>query len=192
MAATREEAPGRLRLVQDLVNTADLETGEDRWSSADGLRQWLGTWGIAPAGPLGPLDLAEARELREVLRALLLANSGTALADAAAGALARIARRAPLRATVGAAGAVELVAAGAGVVGLTAQVLAAIHEAQVRGTWSRLKACPAAACRYAFYDSSRNRSGTWCTMRVCGARAKARTYQRRLRAARSTGPGASP
>ncbi|HEV2869799.1 MAG TPA: CGNR zinc finger domain-containing protein, partial [Actinomycetota bacterium] len=30
-----------------------------------------------------------------------------------------------------------------------------------------------------FYDHSTNRSGTWCTMSVCGNRRKARAYRRR-------------
>ncbi|HUY96274.1 MAG TPA: CGNR zinc finger domain-containing protein [Verrucomicrobiae bacterium] len=182
---TREEAPGRLRLVQDLVNTADLETGEDQLASETGLLTWLAAWGIAPPGPVGPADLAEARDLREALRELLLANGGSGSGAAAAASLGRIARRAPLRAVVGPTGAVDLLPAGAGVVGLAALVLACVHEAQVQGIWTRLKACPASDCRYAFYDHSRNRSGTWCTMRVCGSRAKARAYQGRLRAARA-------
>ncbi|MGH2778535.1 MAG: CGNR zinc finger domain-containing protein, partial [Actinomycetota bacterium] len=31
----------------------------------------------------------------------------------------------------------------------------------------------------AFYDHSKNRSGKWCTMRVCGNRAKTRAYRER-------------
>jgi predicted RNA-binding Zn ribbon-like protein len=49
------------------------------------------------------------------------------------------------------------------------------------GTWERLKVCPAHDCLWAFYDSSRNRSGHWCSMKVCGNRAKARSYRERHR-----------
>ena len=45
------------------------------------------------------------------------------------------------------------------------------------GTWRRLKACREDTCQWAFYDRSKNRSGTWCSMAVCGNRAKARAYR---------------
>jgi predicted RNA-binding Zn ribbon-like protein len=35
---------------------------------------------------------------------------------------------------------------------------------------------------WAFYDRSKNRSGHWCSMRVCGNRAKARQFRERRRA----------
>ncbi|HUY61935.1 MAG TPA: CGNR zinc finger domain-containing protein, partial [Candidatus Dormibacteraeota bacterium] len=60
------------------------------------------------------------------------------------------------------------------------------------GSWARLKACPAQRCHWAFFDASRNRSGTWCTMAVCGTRAKARSYQRRLRASRDRAAAPAP
>jgi len=47
------------------------------------------------------------------------------------------------------------------------------------GTWARVKACVADDCQWAFYDSSRNRSGRWCDMAVCGNREKVRTYRSR-------------
>jgi predicted RNA-binding Zn ribbon-like protein len=47
------------------------------------------------------------------------------------------------------------------------------------GTWDRLKACRQETCRWAFYDNTKNRSGVWCTMEVCGNRAKARSYRER-------------
>jgi predicted RNA-binding Zn ribbon-like protein len=49
------------------------------------------------------------------------------------------------------------------------------------GTWSRLKACRADDCLWAFYDGSRNHSAAWCSMASCGNRAKARAYRSRQR-----------
>jgi len=34
-------------------------------------------------------------------------------------------------------------------------------------------------CRWAFYDSSKNRGGTWCRMEECGNRVKNRRYRDR-------------
>jgi predicted RNA-binding Zn ribbon-like protein len=65
--------------------------------------------------------------------------------------------------------------------GLVASLLAIIARAQADGTWERMKACRAEDCRWAFYDRSRNRSRTWCSMEECGNRAKARSYRARQR-----------
>jgi predicted RNA-binding Zn ribbon-like protein len=60
-------------------------------------------------------------------------------------------------------------------------LFAAVAAAMADGSWSRLKACRRHACRWAFYDHSRNRSGTWCSMAVCGNRVKVADYRRRIR-----------
>jgi predicted RNA-binding Zn ribbon-like protein len=43
----------------------------------------------------------------------------------------------------------------------------------------RVKICPADDCRWAFHDNSRNGSRQWCSMAVCGNRAKARAHRAR-------------
>ena len=48
-----------------------------------------------------------------------------------------------------------------------------------------LKACREETCGWVFYDGSRNRSSSWCSMQVCGGRAKASSYRRRQAARRS-------
>ena len=65
---------------------------------------------------------------------------------------------------------------------MLARLLAVIAQAEIEGTWERLKVCPADDCLWAFFDFSRNHSRTWCDMAVCGNRAKARAFA----------PGASP
>ncbi len=47
------------------------------------------------------------------------------------------------------------------------------------GNWPRLKVCREDTCAWAFYDRSKNRSGAWCSMAVCGNRTKARAYRAR-------------
>jgi predicted RNA-binding Zn ribbon-like protein len=47
------------------------------------------------------------------------------------------------------------------------------------GTWGQLKACRNDRCQKAFYDTSRNHSGAWCSMAGCGSRDKARVYRHR-------------
>ena len=66
-----------------------------------------------------------------------------------------------------------------GLAGALAALLVPIAKASGDGTWQRVKACRADDCRWAFYDRSRNHSGTWCDMAVCGNRTKVRAYRRR-------------
>ena len=67
----------------------------------------------------------------------------------------------------------------AGIDRVFGRLLGIVARAQTDGTWERMKACPWNTCHVAFYDHSRNRSRTWCSMDVCGNRAKAQTYRRR-------------
>ena len=180
-------APGRLALVQAFVNTADLESGQDVLATADGLRGWMRAHGLLEAGGrVTEADRERAVALREALRGLLLANSGSRPAGsprALRAAFEEAAARGPLIVRLGADGATHLEPSARGVDAGLAQLLAAVHEARLEGTWDRLKACRNDHCQWAFYDHSKNRSGTWCTMAACGSRLKSRAYRRRRGAA---------
>ncbi|MCG3040358.1 CGNR zinc finger domain-containing protein [Streptomyces sp. S1A] len=69
----------------------------------------------------------------------------------------------------------------AGVTGALGRCLAIAGRAAFDGTWRRLKVCPSEGCQWAFYDHSKNRSGTWCQMAECGNRAKVNAYRARHR-----------
>jgi predicted RNA-binding Zn ribbon-like protein len=71
----------------------------------------------------------------------------------------------------------RLVPQARGLDGALGTIVAVVYEAMRDGTWSRLKACP--NCGWAFWDESRNRSATWCSMQLCGNRLKIRRYRRR-------------
>ena len=79
----------------------------------------------------------------------------------------------------GASGTARLQPTAAGVDGALGRLLGIVAAAMADGTWSRLKACRANDCRWAFYDRARNRSRHWCSMAVCGNRTKARAYRAR-------------
>jgi len=178
----RPRAPAPLALVQDLVNTTDLEAGTDRLTSVDELRSWLAAHGL-PTGRLSAADLGRFVELREAIRDALGANAHRAATGATA-RLAAAARTAPLRLAAGPGGP-KLEAMGSPVDRAIGAVLVAIAEATAAGLWPRLKVCRNDACRWAYWDASKNRSGVWCTMAVCGNRAKGARFRRRQgRAAR--------
>jgi len=179
----REPAPGRLALVQMLVNTVDREHGPDLLADVTGLADWLAARGLLEPGMVpSAADLQGARELREALRALLHANNGAMEEPGARGVLEAAAARAELRPSFPTEGP-ELVPGRGGVDGALGRVVAAAFAAMLDGSWRRLKACPREVCGWAFYDRSSNASATWCSMAVCGGRVKAGAYYRRRRAA---------
>jgi predicted RNA-binding Zn ribbon-like protein len=178
----REPAPGRLALVQMLVNTVDREHGRDLFGEVAGLTDWLGARGLLEPGIVPDEDdVAAALDVREALRSLMLANNGAPEDPGARAVLEAAAVRAELRPTFPSEGP-ELVPARGGVDGALGRVVAATFAAMLDGSWARLKACPRETCGWAFYDRSSNASATWCSMAVCGGRAKAGAYYRRRRA----------
>jgi predicted RNA-binding Zn ribbon-like protein len=78
-------------------------------------------------------------------------------------------------------GAPVVVPAAGGVPGALGSVVAAVLAAQGDGTLPRVKICAEDTCQWAFVDASKNRSRQWCSMSVCGNRAKTRTYRARRR-----------
>jgi predicted RNA-binding Zn ribbon-like protein len=174
-----EQAPGELELVRAFVNTREVELNTDELDSPGALRAWLADRGVLSATAAQPTeqDLAHAIELRETLRAILRANHDGGMDERAGAELERVARRAQLSVRFAPDARVEPLADG--VDGALGAVLARVAVAMGDGTWRRLKACAAEDCQWAFYDSSRNRSGVWCTMRTCGNRAKVRSYRER-------------
>jgi hypothetical protein len=158
-------APGELELVRELVNTLEIdgETRTEELRSPEMLATWLEDRGLVPRGArLGEYDFGRALELRE--------------------AFDRIAADAKLSVRVGSDGRAHLEPTGSGLEGAIGRIAAIVYQSEVEGTWSRLKACSADDCQWAFYDSSRNRSGTWCDMASCGNRAKVRAYRERAAA----------
>jgi predicted RNA-binding Zn ribbon-like protein len=174
-------APGELDHVRQFVNTLDLETREEQLADPDGLVAWLAERGLVPAGdePFTTADVLQAQSLRESLRKLLLANNGAPLDAAAVDALNAASKSAELVVRLDADGAGRLSPVRPGIDGALGRLLAIVFRSMAEGTWQRLKACPDHDCEWAFYDWSKNRSGTWCDMRVCGNRAKARAFRER-------------
>ena len=184
--AGRPPAPGRLGFVQAFLNTFwDLEgDGSEAWSTPGAYGQWLRARGFA-GGAATAGDLDRALELREALRALCRANHASGDAPAAVATLDRIARAvAPAAALAPSLRTGALDPAGDGPDAACALALGIVFAARADATFARLKACPHAHCGWAFYDASRNRSGQWCSMRICGNRTKGEAFRRRISARR--------
>jgi predicted RNA-binding Zn ribbon-like protein len=181
------QAPGALATVQAFVNTRDIEQATDELTSPAALAEWLRTAGLLDAQEpaVSQQDLDLAIRLREALRGVLRAHAGHDTASAAAAKLAKIAAGLPARIEVGPDGQVRPAATGPGTRAALARLLLIAAEAGTAGTWARLKACSADDCQWAFYDRSPTRNGCWCSMQICGSRAKSRAYRQRATAGRT-------
>jgi predicted RNA-binding Zn ribbon-like protein len=179
-------APGALELVRSFVNSIDLERPEELDALADlgGARLWLADAGLDPTG-LDGAALAQVRQLRDAFRNALLANNGEGDIRACwhrlVGELGAVRLEVRFEAEAGRAGLEPAERSGAQ--GLRGALAAAVYDAVHDGSWSRLKACRKHTCLYAFYDKTKNGSGTWCSMDTCGNQAKAQRRRARERSA---------
>ncbi|MGW2150608.1 CGNR zinc finger domain-containing protein [Nonomuraea bangladeshensis] len=179
-------APKPLRVIEEFINTRHQDG--DELATPDQLATWLHARGLVPAGTEVTAEQRDrAGRVREGLRALIAANNEEPVSSprpdgldpAARAELAELTRDLPLMLDV-TVSPPRLVARDPGPVeAALAGLLAVVAEAAADGTWTRLKACREPSCRWAYYDHSRNRRRTWCSMELCGNRAKARASHHR-------------
>jgi predicted RNA-binding Zn ribbon-like protein len=160
-------APDPLRLVQQFLNTSDHEYGNEWIGTPADFAAWLDAHHPAVAR-VTRTDVARAQRVREALRALVIGVDDDFRARAT---FDEEARHATLRVSFDGG----LLPARDGIDGFLARVFAVVHDAMRDGSWQRLKACP--NCHWAFWDASKNRSATWCSMELCGNRLKTKRYR---------------
>ena len=178
----RPPAPPPLDLVQDFVNTEVAVWAQDDIATPDELAAWLRARDlVAGDAAVDAESFVRARALRTLLRTLARQNvDGEAGRDGAfCEAFAAAVADARLRVGLDEHGALRLEPDSDGVDGALARILARVLEAEATGTWRRMKSCPGSHCGWLFYDASRNASSTWCSMSICGNRAKTAAYRRR-------------
>ncbi|MFB6396050.1 CGNR zinc finger domain-containing protein [Polymorphospora lycopeni] len=178
----RAPAPGALTLVQDFANTADLAGGRDGLGGPDDLTALCAAHGLTDVW-FDETDIAEARRLREALRDVCEAHTGVEIPAASLAVLDAMLDGAPLVLSVDAGGQARALPRPGltGLSALTAALAARILAAAADRTWPRLKACGAHDCRWVYYDHSPAGRSRWCTMSICGSRAKMRAYRGRSR-----------
>ncbi|MDX1621557.1 MAG: CGNR zinc finger domain-containing protein [Nitriliruptorales bacterium] len=176
-----QEAPGRLETLRLFLNTLDVEKGHDELGDWGEVVSWLLGAGLMSKGADGggPEGLATVRHVRESFRDLLHAEAHGGDDPEARATLNDIAEQAQLRPKIAGPGEAGFAVGRGGVIGALGQLMAIAIEAMSDGTWERLKVCDNDGCAWAFYDHSRNRSGRWCSMEVCGNRMKVKAYRER-------------
>jgi predicted RNA-binding Zn ribbon-like protein len=174
-------APGSLETVRAFVNTFDIERDVDALSTPATLGAWLSDAGllddqVAPTTQ----DLEHAITLREAFRSALVSNHDRSPVpsvvltrfDETAARARLVVSFTPDRDWTVRPGA-------RGVDGAFGLLLSITAAAMTDKTWQRLKVCANDSCRWAFYDSSRARSGKWCSMSLCGNRSKQQAWRAR-------------
>lgn len=177
--ALNKVVQGEADLLVAFVNTWDLEEETDLIGDPAGLADWIaeatGEYIQAPEGE----DHARVLTLRESLRALLRANNGVKTPERELQPLREAAERSRYRTALSSDGSLTLTPARSDLSGFEARLLLALERLQSHGAWPRLKTCTDERCQWAFFDSTRNRSRTWCSMEECGNREKTRRYRAR-------------
>ena len=169
-------APGDLELVRRFCNSVNHENGAERFDDAAAFDAWLASEGLASPGT-STADLRRVLAVRDALHRLVAANAAR-VHDADAWADLAAALPGPsARFTAGPSGLA--VTPTASVDGVLTRIGQAVAAAVADGSWPRLKACR--HCRWVVFDTSKNRSSTWCSMSACGGRHNAREYRRRHR-----------
>ncbi|KAA2255372.1 CGNR zinc finger domain-containing protein [Solihabitans fulvus] len=187
------EASAETELVAAFANTIDLDDGTDALASAADAAGWLLARRLVDRPvTLGRQDHRKLLDLRAGVRDALAA-SGTpsphllAVANAVLRDLPVLVYLSdtvdtvdgpPPRHAVRPDPALPLAQRAMAVLAV------AWSEVVVTGQARRLKRCADETCGWVFWDVSRNHSRRWCTMRVCGNRAKSRSYSARQRADR--------
>jgi predicted RNA-binding Zn ribbon-like protein len=147
-------------LVVDFLNTLDVEDDHDALDADQTWIGWLTDHGLPHPSVQTRRHRSKARILRDQLRAVAVGEEPEAHEFPLTLTLTGRAPR------LGGADALE-------------EVLGAVARLGVLDELGRVKICPADDCRWAFYDTSRNGSRQWCSMAVCGNRAKARAHRAR-------------
>ncbi|MBA2285880.1 MAG: CGNR zinc finger domain-containing protein [Ktedonobacteraceae bacterium] len=178
----RAPAPGTLALVQAFANTKDLLTAQDVFTSAEMLRAWLITRQVlARDAVISEEDFLRARAFREALRSLIRADAEPSLTADSLAILNQATQKAHLFVCFSADRTARLQPVVEGLDGALGYLSMSVFTAMIEGSWPRLKSCRNEECQWIYYDTSKNRSGAWCTMAMCGNRLKAHAYRQRFK-----------
>jgi predicted RNA-binding Zn ribbon-like protein len=177
-------APGELLLLQAFINTYEADTSVDVLSEPASANEWLHKSQLVPVGiDISGESLDRLRAVRESLRLLLDHNAGRGDPSLAAlEVISEAANGSGIELTVIPEEGYRVMAqpGGADPVGIAVlRLMLIVRDAQLSGTWDRLKTCSNLDCRWAFYDRSHSHVGRWCDMATCGNRIKNRALRAR-------------
>lgn len=182
------------RLAIDLLNTVSAREGVsvDLLENPEDLSEWAEVVGVPYAGDIGlrsATALTDLREFRELLREGLRRwregqPASHSLIARLNHELARDPRHVSLRMQDEAL-VTEMVSTGDPLDRLYADLAASLAMMLGRDDPARYRPCANDTCRFTFYDDSKPGTRRWCSMELCGGRAKARAFRLRHGVGRS-------
>ena len=185
--------PHGVAMLRAFLNTLDAQTGHDDLATDTGTTRWLTRQRLVPPGTqFDERDRARLLEVREALSQVVAGNGGDSVDRRAVTTLNEAARRIRLGVRLHPDDGYRMIAEGPGMDRPIGELLLRVMGSINAGTWARLKLCANPDCGQAFYDSSRNRSGRWCSMARCGNRMKGRAYRRRVAETAGRTPASRP
>lgn len=175
-------APHDLEMLRRFVNTVDPDDDTDSIETPGLLSAWLVDHGMLTGGArVDPADHARALRFRETVRDLALSNAGPELDTNLITSFNELIAPTRLVMRLEGDGSAVLLGHGSNLDRALGRLLGSMYAAMIDGTWQRLKACSNDACRWLYFDSSKNRSKKWCSMESCGNVINARAYRERRR-----------
>ena len=173
-------APGRLRLIQAFLNSTNHKSSRDDFAGSGALKEWLVEHELIPAkATVSESDVRQATAVRDALVRLIETRGAGEIDSSAVDVLNRSTRSAQMSVSFGPQGRVQLESLAPAVDGALGKLIAIVVDSMADGTWDNLKVCRGFDCSWAFYDRSKNHSGTWCDISDCGNKEKARSYRAR-------------
>ncbi|RKR74790.1 CGNR zinc finger domain-containing protein [Frondihabitans australicus] len=173
-------APAELGLVQDFLMTA--AAGTPRQPDLFDEQATAETWAEQALGPgdwsLDAGDLTALKHMRASVLGVIEARDGLPTSSTWHLPTSR------LSISLNTHGEVRPEPTGPPRQRILGAVLLAVHDAQIRDTWRRLKACKNDTCRGIFYDLSNNNSRVWHNVKTCGNVENLRALRARRKVAR--------
>ena len=162
--------------MRRFCNSINRENGADRFATPDGFDQWLLSEGHPATRPE-----RRPRTDRRVPRGAPCAHRrqpppGRSPSDTWA-ALAAVLTDVTFRIRARSDGLDLVAVSPSPTIAFLGELAVICRHAHDVGNLRRLKSC--INCEWTIYDASKNQSGRWCSMNVCGGRHNARTYRQR-------------
>jgi hypothetical protein len=173
-------APGGVALVQDFLNTIAIADYPDLLAEPVLAQTWVTNavqaWSAIRGDDVRPpalhaADVAKLLVLRATIAELISGDTEASRVIDSASACFGLSET----------GEVRLEPVGRGWRWLASALWGEILLSQQTGSWPRLKQCHNPDCRSTFYDRSKNKSGVWHSVKVCGNAANLRASRARRR-----------